>query len=242
MDASDKPRILLPRLARRIAEKGASAGARTVLMVAFGDSVTQGWQADGVLDQEGAYHAQVLHELRRRHPMCNFDGLNAGAGGETLETALVRLGRDVISHQPDLVLVAFGLNDSAAGEAGVAAFRKRLDGLLSALQSEAEAEAVLLTPNMMCHADNPRVSERWRHALPALRERQVKGVLARYAAAIREAGAACGAPVADVYAEWERLRGRGADTDALLDNGLNHPGAEGHALAARVVLATLYSG
>jgi acyl-CoA thioesterase-1 len=194
-----------------------------------------------VLDQEAVYHARVIRELRRRHPQCTFDGLNAGAGGQTLETGLARLERDVVSHQPDLVLVSFGLNDSGAGEAGLPAFRDSLEVLLTALSGRTEAETILLTPNMMCHADNPRVSERWRHALPELRERQVTGVLARYAGAIREAGAAFEVPAADVYAEWERLRRSGVDTDDLLANGLNHPGEEGHALVARLVLKTLYS-
>jgi acyl-CoA thioesterase I len=240
MDKSAKRGALFPRLVRRIAEKEAAPGARAVLMVAFGDSVTQGWMAEDVLDQEAVYHAQVLRELRRRRPLCTFDGLNAGAGGETLEAGLARLERDVVSHQPDLVLVSFGLNDCGAGEGGLPAFRDRLAVLLAVLRDETEAETILLTPNMMCHAGNPRISERWRHALPGLRERQVTGVLARYAGAIREAGAANGAPVADVYAEWERLRGSGVDTDSLLANGLNHPVREGHTLSARLIIETLY--
>jgi lysophospholipase L1-like esterase len=240
MDTSPKCDVLLPRLARRIAEQENRQDGKAVLLVAFGDSVTQGWMEEGVLDEGAVYHALVVHELRRRHRRCTFDCLNAGAGGETLEAGLARLGRDVVRHQPDLVFIGFGLNDSGAGKSGLPAFEERLRVLLSVLHGETDAEAILLTPNMMCHADSPRVSDRWHDALPGLMERQVTGVLALYAEAIREAGTAFDMPVADVYSEWDRLRRSGVDTDALLANGLNHPGKEGHALATRLILEILY--
>jgi lysophospholipase L1-like esterase len=239
MDRSPECDILLPRLARRIAEQEKCQDGKAVVLVAFGDSVTQGWMEEGVLDEEAVYHALVAHELRRRHPRCTFDCLNAGAGGETLEAGLARLGRDVTRYQPDLVFIGFGLNDSGAGKNGLPVFEERLRVLLSVLRKETDADAILLTPNMMCHAGSPRVSDRWHDALPGLMERQVTGVLALYADAIREAGEAFDVPVADVYAEWERLRRAGVDTDALLANGLNHPGKEGHALVARLILGIL---
>lgn len=234
--------LAFPRLRRRIAEKRSFYGARPLLLVAIGDSVTQGWMEEGVLDQESVYHARVLRELRHAHPLCTFDALNAGAGGETVQGGLARAERDVVAHQPDLVVIGFGLNDCFAGDGGLDAFRDRMGSLLDLIGRETEAEPILLTPNMMCHADNPRIPDRWRQSFEEFRERQVSGTLARYAEVIRAVGAERGVPVADVYAEWERLRRAGVETDDLLANGLNHPNAEGHAIAAQAILDVLYKG
>ena len=68
---------------------------------------------------------------------------------------------------------------------------------------------------------------------------QAGGGVAAYAKAVRRVGVRCGVPVADVYGAWEALETSGRDTDELLANGLNHPTAEGHLLATRLILEAL---
>jgi lysophospholipase L1-like esterase len=48
--------------------------------------------------------------------------LNAGLGGENASGALARLERDVIRHDPHLVTVCLGLNDSRSGKEGLEPF------------------------------------------------------------------------------------------------------------------------
>ena len=56
------------------------------------------------------------------------------------------------------------------------------------------------------------------------------------AEAVRQVARELNVPVADVYAEWERLAADGTNTDDLLANGLNHPTAEAHAIPAQLLL------
>ena len=49
--------------------------------------------------------------LKQIHPKADVTMINAGISGHTTVNALARIDRDVISHQPDVVTVMFGLND-----------------------------------------------------------------------------------------------------------------------------------
>jgi len=236
-----KPHLILqhfPNLNQRIADKLGDPASPSPLLVAFGDSVTQGWMGEEELRPACAFPALILAGLQSQVPSCSFNLINAGVGGETVTKAADRLDRDVLSHQPDLVIVGFGLNDSAAGHAGVAAFTEQLRLTVRAIR-ETGADLLLMTPNMMCHELTARIAPKWKPSAPKLRERQIHGVLAAYSEAICRVGKEERVPVADVYAQWKRLRATGVDTDAMLANGLNHPGPKGHEIAAETALNLL---
>lgn len=220
-------------------------GSGVIKMVAFGDSVTAGHTRADTVEPDASYPAKVATALMAKQPGLRVHLVNAGVPGDTATEALSRLEHDVVSHDPDVVLVGFGLNDAVGmrgmtgGFAGVPLFEDSLTQVVARVCQEAGAHVVLLTPNFMSTGDNPRVDRREREYLPVLTRLQTEGVVAAYAAAIRSVAAAQGVPVADVYVAWECLRAAGRDTDELLANGLNHPGDEGHALAAELVLAAL---
>ena len=69
-------------------------------------------------------------------------------------------------------------------------------------------------------------------------ELQVGGMLGRYVDAMRQVAADLDAPLADVYAEWERRRDAGEDVDLMLSNGINHPDAAGHRIAGETLFKT----
>lgn len=73
--------------------------------VALGDSNTYGFG----LPAEATYPA--LLEARLRAQGVQAKVWNAGINGQTVLQGLARLERDVFQRQPDVVLVAFGLND-----------------------------------------------------------------------------------------------------------------------------------
>jgi lysophospholipase L1-like esterase len=229
----------MKRLQERIAAKAKDYTAAPVLIVALGDSVTQGWMELGQLDSEAVYHSRLRRMLERRHSATTFSVLNAGAGGECAPGGLKRLERDVLRHDPDLVLVAYGLNDASRGMAGLPAFTEALRAIIGRVRSESKAEVVLLTPNGMLAHLNPAVPNQYRALAPNLMRTQTEGVLAAYAQAIRDVGTELAVPVADVYAVWERHAAAGEDVTAWLANGLNHPTREKHAVAAEAVAACL---
>ena len=76
-------------------------------IVAFGDSIVEGYR-----QPEG------WPEILQTHLAVQFPGvriINAGVSGNTAGAGLRRIKEDVLAHDPDLVLIAFGLNDMKNG-------------------------------------------------------------------------------------------------------------------------------
>jgi len=211
---------------------------RNVVIVALGDSVTQGLALNPALLHEETYHAMLRRELCRAFPERTFSSINAGVGGDSSGGGLARLRSDVLDRHPDIVTVAFGLNDSGGGDSGLEGFEANLREIVTRTLAE-NAFVVLMTPNRMATRDNGRVDPRFAAKLPAFIERQTSGLLGRYAEAVRRVGARTGVPVADVYAEWERRQAAGEDMVAHLANGINHPDAYGHRIAAEALLGAI---
>lgn len=230
----------MKRLAQRIEEKIHDRSSRPVLIVALGDSVTQGvGQVDQLLHRD-VYHARLKAMLEQRFSLCTFSVINAGVDGQTAAGGLSRFGRDVTVYQPDLLIIAFGLNDAVVGgEAGIDAYRSSIESLIVQAREHTEADVLLVTPNMLLTRDNDTVAACYRQYVPAMLKVQRNGTLAKYAGVLRSVAAAHGIAVADIYHEWQALADAGVDTTAMLCNGLNHPDAEGHRLAADVMFRTI---
>jgi len=233
--------MICPRFHQRIAQKAADPAEPALLIVALGDSVTQGATTEGCYDFEALYHNRLKHLLEERHPQATFSVINAGCNGEGLPGGLRRLGRDVIRHQPDLVLIAYGLNDATAGgERNLTRFRANLYNVIARIRAATEAEIVLLTPNWMATHDNERVPQRWKDAINSFVRIQSSGTLAQYAATIRAAAADAGTALADVYAAWSSLAAEGTDITTLLANGINHPDATMHSVTAELIMEAIH--
>lgn len=227
----------------RIAEKTHDAAVAPVLIVAFGDSVTQGMTALGQQIHDGVYHARFLRGLNARYSNCTFSVLNGGVSGQTAPGSLLRLERDVIRHQPDLTLIAFGLNDAWQGQAGLSDFKAALMTLVRRTLDDGHSDVILLTPSFMNKATDAahakRVVPEHQGLIAGMAAIQNSGTLAAYAQAVREVAQQCGVLYADVYRAWEDQAAQGVDTDTLLANGLNHPTDAAHQIAADVLLAVV---
>ena len=213
---------------------GHPPGSMTV--VVFGDSVTAGYFEDGVLDQAAGYVERLRGHLIRGNPDCVVNVINAGVAGDTAAVALRRVERDVLRYEPDLVVVAFGLNDAVAGDP--AACRAATDEIVGRLAAAGVDRVVLVTPSFLC--TRPGLN----HGPHAARGAefaaiQTGGGVAAVAQAVRDVAAGHGLPVADVYAEWSRRAAAGQDTDAMLSNGLNHPTRDAHAIHAELISAAV---
>lgn len=227
------------RFFHRIEEKSRDVARRPVLLVALGDSVTQGAMQISVLDAEGVYHRLLQRELEAFYPSATFSTVNAGVSGGTVAQALERLERDVLSFRPDLVLIAFGLNDCHNGLEGLARFQADLSEMVRRINESTEADILLVTPSFMARRANARIHPDHSQHTQAVIGAQTEGTLARYAQVIRDVASASSLPLADVHREWERLSADGFDTDAWLINGLNHPNRQGHKLASQVVFSAI---
>ena len=232
---------MLERFQRRIREKAEDAHVPPVLIVALGDSVTQGCTVAGKLEPDAVYHHRLKQLLEKQNPKGTFSVINAGVGGDNAPGGVGRLDRDVVRHAPDLLLVAFGLNDAHGKRDGMYRFRTALELIVLRAREYSEADVVLLTPSFMNMRDNDLVAGEHRELgyVEMLMQVQNDGWLAEYSEAIRDIGRRHNVPVADVYAAWERLEQSGIDTTALLANGLNHPSAAAHRIPAELVMQVI---
>lgn len=206
------------------------AHAAPVTVVAFGDSTTAR-RANTLVYEE------VLHE-RLGKDMVTI--LNKGIPRHTTSMGNGRFERDVLSHAPGVVIIQFGINDSAVD---VWADPPKKEPRNSIEKYEANlrrfvrdskalgAEVILMTPNQL----------RW---TPALKERYGKPpydsqdedgfnlYLKDYAEVVRKVAREEGAGLVDVYAEYDNFeKATGKSASALLSDGM-HPNSEGHALVA----------
>lgn len=228
----------LKHLKRSIDAKVKDVHKRSVVIVAFGDSVTMGAMQLNETDYDAVYHARLKKLLEARYPKAVFSVINSGVGGESAKRGLKRINRDVIIHKPDLVIVGFALNDSCCGAEMVVEYGRTLEKIIRRIQKNSVADIIMLTPNFMNTADNRNVHPTHRKTdLPKkFKKIQLDGVLKSYADKICEVAAKYGLAVADTYAAWEEFRNAGVDTNMLLANGLNHPTPELHAVPAELVM------
>jgi len=93
-------------------------------IICFGDSLTFGTGAP----RDKSYPAQLSEAI-------GWPVINAGIPGDTTARALQRLDRDVLSHDPRMVLITLGGNDLKNGVDKKTAF-KNLYAIVTAIQSE----------------------------------------------------------------------------------------------------------
>ena len=222
--------LLLPILYGTLASVSVAGAPPVVVML--GDSTTA--VRPGAIDR--VYASRVEQSLVESGFPVRV--INAGVGGNSTTDGLDRFDRDVLAHHPDLVVIQFGINDSAVDvwrnppatspRVSIEAFEANLRLLIERAR-EAGARVVLMTTNPI----------RW---TPKLKELYGKmpynpdrpdgfdlPLLSRYNAAARRVANEAGVPLVDVHAEFMR-----GDVDGLLLDGM-HPGDAGHAIVAALL-------
>ena len=186
-----------------------------------GDSISEGYNASGFIGAppfQPAYGELVAAGLERAtgSPITFH---NLAVAGWTSDHGLADVER-VARAGPDLVIVAYGMND--AGYADAADFSANIDALMKQIRSSRpQAEFVLVSPMIPSPECGLVVIERF----PAYRD-----ALAQLCGQ--------GAALADMTTLWTELLARKSDFD-LTGNGLNHPNDFGHRLYAQMILALL---
>lgn len=202
---------------------GRLRGGEGVHVVVLGDSISVGADASGwwgdIPPLQPPYTELVADGLRAVYG-ADVRLTNLSVGGTTAAWGAEQAGR-AAELAPDLVIVAFGMNDQAAGvspgEYGEH-LRRTLDGV-SAGSPGTEFIVVASMPS----------SPEWENTS-----------LRRFAAYAREVGALQGAgrAAADLAAVWTALLAR-KPFFTLTGNGVNHPNDFGHRIQAQAVLELL---
>ncbi len=216
-------------------------------VIAFlGDSVTQGCfeiYRDGellrtVFDSANGYAERTKRVLSMLYPETSLSIINAGINGGNASNGLERLERDVLCHNPDLVVVCCGLDDCNDERATAESYGQSLREIFRKIHA-ADKEVVFMTPNMMNTYVPHTVTDDFAKTLGEIfAERQNSGFFDAY---IDEARRVCreeNVPLCDCYALWKSMNAQGVDTTMLLSNGLNHPTREMHDLFAWELVKT----
>jgi acyl-CoA thioesterase-1 len=231
----------MKRFFERIRQKALDVRQAPVLIVAFGDSNTQGTMEHRLLAPDVVHHHLLQQMIQHFYPTTTFSTLNAGVSGDAAKLALERIERDVLRHQPDLVLVSFGGNDAGGGEEGLPIFKESLKQILSRIRQETESDVLLYTPIRVATKRMPNVHPEHQASIESIIQTQAIGTLGRYVETTRTIARDMNVPLVDVHREWIRLAETGADTDLWLINGLNHPDHRGHRIIAQLAFHMLLS-
>ena len=111
-------------------------------IVFLGDSITEA--ADG-------YVHVIEQMISALAPDIRITCMNAGVGGNRVNDALVRIGDDVIVHDPDWITISIGINDVWHGVNGtpIDLFRERYVELVSRLTDQTVAKLALFTTTVI---------------------------------------------------------------------------------------------
>lgn len=205
----------LPKTVKLLSEK------KLLKIALLGDSISTGCNASGwakvaphqppyqdllVLNLEHAYGGKVTLE-------------NVAVGGTSTDWGVANIGK-VTDSKPDLVILAFGMNDSSGRPAKD--FQANIQKMIAAVK-EAQPEAeIILVATMLGNKDwvalKQELFPQYRDALASL----------------------CGPGIAmaDMTSIWAELLRHKQDWD-LTGNGVNHPNDFGHRIYAHVLSSLL---
>ena len=220
-------------------------------VIAFtGDSVTQGCfevyvKEEGILEtvfnSTQSYAEKVKKIFSILFPSCNITIVNAGISGSRAEVGSKRLEDDVLSFNPDLTVVCYGLNDCIQKQDGLETYKKSLKKIFTDLK-DAGSEVIFMTPNMSTNRVDISIKEKEIvEAANKVATTVNEGWLDRY---IQEAVQVCkeeNVPVCDCYSLWKKLHNNGVDITALLSNKINHPTEEMLWMFAYELVKTMFN-
>lgn len=185
-----------------------------VKIVAYGDSITAGGEATR---PDLIFWRRWAEELRRKYPRAKITDINGATGGDTTAQGLQRLQTKVLDEKPDLVLIAFGMNDHNIGSVPVPRFESNLTEMISRIRASTSAEIILLS----AFPPNPK----WKFGSHHMED---------YAVATARVARQNKCAYADVYDNWVSLAERKKPED-LLGNNINHPNDFGHWIYLRAL-------
>ena len=193
----------------------------TVSIVLLGDSISTGCNASGWANcspHQPPYQDLLLEHLKETYSP-NITLTNLAVGGTSTPWGVTRIP-DVVAAKPDLVILAFGMNDSS-GRSAEEYKSNTLAMIKAVLETQPQAEFILVA-TMLGNRDWVTL----KHELFPL-----------YRVALQELTAP-GIALADMTSIWTEMLNRKQDWD-LTGNGVNHPNDFGHRVYAQVLTTLL---
>lgn len=209
-----KPTEFLPEINKKLA-----AGAPLTVCL-LGDSISFGLNASegaGVAPHQPPYGSLFVQGLQARFgstiDYTNFSVSGMGAPWGIEQAPLVA------AKKPDLVIVAFGMND-ASGRVAPADFAGNIQKIMDTIKAAQPSVSFIVVSTMRGNAE-------WKHAVPELYPQYRDALMPLQGP---------GVAVADLTSFWTVFLDR-KRFDDLTGNGVNHPNDFGHRVYAQVLLS-----
>lgn len=207
-----------------------------ITIVAFGDSVTHGAVAHEEINYETVYWNRLKQMINSKRSYMPVNVINAGIGGINAHDSLPLMEDRVLKHDPDLVIVCFGLND-VNGEIDV--YLNSLKEIFSMLK-EREIDTIFMTPNMLNTYSAEDTADMYKEYSLKTAEMQNSGRMDLYMKSAVNLANEMGVTVCDCYAKWKKLS-ETEDITMLLANRINHPTKEMHKLFAESLYEIIFA-
>ncbi len=124
-------------------------------IVFFGDSVTDCNRVyDDPADLGEGYVKYTTESLLQSFDDMDFEFINRGISGNRTCDLLARLDKDVIEHQPDIVTILIGINDTwrrfdMNDPTSAEQFRSNYETILKRIKSETKAKIIMMEPFLL---------------------------------------------------------------------------------------------
>ena len=191
---------------RRDIESGADA-----TIVCFGDSITAGYAV------RRGFPSFLLESLRQRFPDSKIEMINSGISGDTSQDGLSRLDWAVLSYEPDLVTINFGINDCVLG-LSLEEFEMNLVEMVRRIRAGPDSEILLLSSQPL---ESPPYDQR----------------VLDYYQTVERVAKEMNVGFVDVYGAWMKRVRAGMPLDSLILPGLDHPNEAGYRIIAEELIS-----
>ncbi|HOC66505.1 MAG TPA: SGNH/GDSL hydrolase family protein [Methanothrix soehngenii] len=191
---------------RRDIESGADA-----TIVCFGDSITAGYAV------RRGFPSFLLESLRQRFPDSKIEMINSGISGDTSQDGLSRLDWAVLSYEPDLVTINFGINDCVLG-LSLEEFEMNLVEMVRRIRAGPDSEILLLSSQPL---ESPPYDQR----------------VLDYYQTVERVAKEMNVGFVDVYGAWMKRVQAGMPLDSLILPGLDHPNEAGYRIIAEELMS-----
>ncbi len=191
---------------RRDIESGADA-----TIVCFGDSITAGYAV------RRGFPSFLLESLRQRFPDSKIEMINSGISGDTSQDGLGRLDWAVLSYEPDLVTINFGINDCVLG-LSLEEFEMNLVEMVRRIRAGPDSEILLLSSQPL---ESPPYDQR----------------VLDYYQTVERVAKEMNVGFVDVYGAWMKRVRAGMPLDSLILPGLDHPNEAGYKIIAEELMS-----
>lgn len=188
---------------------------RTINIVCHGHSVPAGYFKTPAVDSPNAYPHLLFMGLKDRFPLAVINVIVTAIGGENSESGAARFGTDVLSHNPDVICIDYGLNDRGLGPERT---RRALVSMITQARKK-KIRIILLTPTADIGAKLDDASD----------------PLNQQAALIRTLAGEHQVGWVDSLAEFKDYVRNGGNLADLMSQG-NHPNRKGHDLVVKSLL------